>query len=236
MRLSESLRADADYLDAEAKKAFSAIFKDGALDAEALLGLAPAIAYRALLLLYSLSFPDAPYPEKVHTDAFFERLAEGGDFEIPFPSQISAASSRGRVCFLKKREAFALERQKILIGENKLSDGGMLLLLEKGSMPQSANVYNLSIHRDLSSATINGELYVRGKTDGDSYRFGGVTHKLKKLFSDAKLSRAEKEHTPVLCDEDGILWVPRFGVRCDGSQNGEPKNLTLYYVPPKTLL
>ena len=234
-RLSESVKVDADYLDSEAKRVFDGLCKNASLDASALLSLHSAISYRVLLLLYREAFPKAPYPERVHTDAFFERLALKGDFSLSFPSGISLVSEGGKVRFLKEQTTFLLEKKEILYGENQLSDGGILLLLEKGSNPKNANVYNLSIHRDLSSATIIGGLYVRAKADGDSYRFGGVTHKLKKLFCDAKLTRAEREHTPVLCDGAGILWVPRFGVREDGSIRGEEKNLTLFYVPPKTL-
>ena len=236
LRLSESVKSDADYLDGEAKKAFFAMAQDASLNAEALSKMHPAISYRVLLLLYREAFPEAPYPNRVHTDAFFARLAQGGDFSLPFPSGISLASEGGRVRFLKGKIPFLFEEQEILYGENHLADGGILLLLEKGSIPEIANVYKLSIHRDVSSATINGGLYVRSKRDGDSYRFGGVTHKLKKLFCDAKLTHAQREHTPVLCDGEGILWVPRFGVRDDGVKSGEEKNMTLYYLPPKTLL
>ena len=61
---------------------------------------------------------------------------------------------------------------------------------------------------------------MRVKQDGDAYAYGGMTHKLKKLYSDRKLTATEKRRLPVLCDEKGILWVPSFGVRDDGVKNG----------------
>ena len=60
---------------------------------------------------------------------------------------------------------------------------------------------------------------MRPKRDGDGYVYGGITHKLKKLYSDRKLTHTQKLRMPVLCDEKGILWVPSFGVRDDGVKN-----------------
>ncbi len=231
LRMSEALASDMDYLDAEAKCVYLSVLEGNALPKRELLSLHPALAFRVLLLLYREHFPFAPCPEKVHTDAFFERLSREGAFSLAFPAGIHAVLEGEKVRFLKNEEPFHHARQNITLGENILSDGAKLLVLEKGSVPENLNVYNLSIHRDVSSATINGGLYVRERREGDSYRFGGVTHKLKKLLSDAKLTRQEREHTPVLCDEDGILWVPRFGVRNDGVKNGEKRDLTLYYIP-----
>ena len=234
-RMCESLRADMEYLDGEAERLYQAAHKKGALEKDFLLSLHIAMRYRVLLLLYRTQFKDASVPSKVHMDAFFERLVRDGDFSLPFPGGITARVSGKNVYFSKDIQPFSHTRQAVGYGETVFTDGGKILLLEKGSLLPSSNVYNLSIHRDVSSATINGGLYIRAREDGDSYRFGGVTHKLKKLLSDAKLSREMREHLPVLCDDDGILWVPHFGVRNDGTKNGEQKNLTLYYIPPKTL-
>ena len=105
---------------------------------------------------------------------------------------------------------------------------GSFFLLEKGTKSLPQIVYTLSTQRPLASATIEGELYVRSRREGDAYRYGGVTHKLKKLFCDAKLPANVRERIPVLCDARGILWVPGFGVRDDGG-NGQ-KDMTLAYL------
>ena len=49
-----------------------------------------------------------------------------------------------------------------------------------------------------------------------------MTRKLKKLFSEKKLSLRERECIPIICDGDGILWVPSFPLR-DGmtAEKGE---------------
>lgn len=79
-----------------------------------------------------------------------------------------------------------------------------------------SNVYKISIQANISSAIINGGLYLRPKKDGDTVFYGGMTHKVKKLFSDAKIPASKRKLIPLLCDDSGVIWVPGFGVRDDG--------------------
>jgi tRNA(Ile)-lysidine synthetase-like protein len=113
----------------------------------------------------------------------------------------------------------------IHMGVNELAErGGCMILSERpielGDYP-SANVYKILIQSVLNSVTIFDNLFVREKQDGDAYRYGGMTHKLKKLYNDRKLSPEQRRKWPVLCDEDGILWVPGFGER-ESQNKGNP--------------
>ena len=89
-----------------------------------------------------------------------------------------------------------------------------------------SNVYNFSIQANLSSAIIKGRLYFRPKKDGDSVYYGGMTHKLKKLFNDKKIALSNRENIPVFCDNEGIFWVPGFKVR-DNFDCGEEWYITI---------
>lgn len=112
-------------------------------------------------------------------------------------------------------------------GTNDLSPLNAVLVLSKGKSENSfSNVYKIAIQAKLSSAIINGGLYLRSKKDGDTVYYGGMTHKLKKLFSDAKIPRSKRRLIPILCDESGVIWVPGFGVRDDGIKNDN--NETVY--------
>ena len=79
----------------------------------------------------------------------------------------------------------------------------------------SLNIYKISIQANLSSAIINGGLYIRPRREGDKIFYGGMTHKLKKLFNDRKIPNSCKAAVPVLCDGSGVVWVAGFGVRDD---------------------
>ena len=78
------------------------------------------------------------------------------------------------------------------------------------------NVYKKYIKANLSSAIINGRVYIRSKADGDGVYYGEMTHKLKKLFNDRKIPVSDRKCYPVICDDSGVLWAPGFGVRDDG--------------------
>ena len=91
-----------------------------------------------------------------------------------------------------------------------------------------SNVYNFSIQANLSSAIIKGRLYFRPKKDGDSVYYGGMTHKLKKLFNDRKIPIADRKSMPVLCDDAGVVWVPGFGVRDDGVRDEEKNDIYIF--------
>lgn len=60
---------------------------------------------------------------------------------------------------------------------------------------------------------IYGNLIFRQKRDGDKIKLAktGMTKSLKKLFNEAKLSTWQRQNTPVLADESGVVWVSGFG-------------------------
>ena len=88
-----------------------------------------------------------------------------------------------------------------------------------------SNVYKISIQANLSSAIISGSLYLRPKKDGDTVYYGGMTHKLKKLFCDNKIPYSKRGLIPILCDDKGVVWVPGFGVRDDGVHPDDRQDL-----------
>ena len=92
----------------------------------------------------------------------------------------------------------------------------------------SSNVYKFSIQVQINSAIIIGELRLRTKRDGDSYFYGGMTRKLKKLFNDKGIPPEERAMIPVIADDKGIVWVPGFGVRYDSSEKQNGKWITVY--------
>ena len=107
-------------------------------------------------------------------------------------------------------------KQMLVDGENKLRGFSAVIHLGNNFDNSSSNVYKFSIQQDLSSAIIVGSLYVRFKEDGDAYFYGGMKHKLKKVFNDRNIPPSERSLIPVICDDKGIVWVPGLSVRDDG--------------------
>ena len=165
-------------------------------------------------------------PERTHISKICELLS-GGAFSYSLPGGYSFVSSCG-VCRVDKAEESPLPLIPIAWGINELSEYSAEVQLF-GEKPEiSHNVYKFAIQADLSSAIIEGELYIRSKREGDSYFYGGMTRKLKKLFVDRKIPRGDRERIPVLCDNRGIVWVAGFGVRDDGSR-GKPCGVRILY-------
>lgn len=98
------------------------------------------------------------------------------------------------------------------MGENVFSKQGFLLTVEPGH----PIIYNKLINSIRIDGKIKGNLTVRNRLPGDSYRFRGHSRKVKELFIDAKIPRERRDSIPIVCDGDGILWIPGFPQR-DGT-------------------
>ena len=98
------------------------------------------------------------------------------------------------------------------MGENVFSKQGFLLTVEPGR----PIIYNKLINSIRIDGKIEGNLTVRNRLPGDSYRFRGHSRKVKELFIDAKIPKERRDSIPIVCDGDGILWIPGFPQR-DGT-------------------
>ena len=103
------------------------------------------------------------------------------------------------------------------------------LLCDRAAFETSKNVHKNSISVSLSSAIINGDVYIRTKQSKDSYRVRKMTRKLKTLYQSLHLPTPVLEKIPVVCDGSGILYVPPFGVREDGGSE-EIQNNSYYLI------
>ncbi|NLK39933.1 MAG: tRNA lysidine(34) synthetase TilS [Clostridiales bacterium] len=219
---------------------------------ESLAALHPAPLTRVLVKMHekacqSLSsggWADANSPpslEQKHITALLDLLKLAPDScgmrRISLPGGIFALCERGLFFFAPDERFFEKDQFQpfyLEFGRNDLGSSGAALYLIRQDHPEIKkeieNIYKLFIHIILNFDRINGKLFVRRRKNGDSYRFGGRTRKLKKLFNDAKIPLAKRDNLPVLCDESGIVWVPGFGVRDDCTIQDGCEQLHIYYV------
>ncbi len=226
-RMSENVSLDMAYLDEQAEQAYTAVFQNGRLSRAGFANLHPAIGYRVLIRYYRVCFPHLSYPERVHTDAVFHMLAARPteSFSLAFPSSVCLRADGAHLFFEKESIPFSHGHTVLSLGENLLGDGSRIVLAE--NTEKTKNVYKNAIGRSLSPAKIYGSLFVRSRMEGDSYFYGGMTHRVKKLMADAKIPASQRAYLPVVCDERGIVWIPGFGVRDDG---GGDTPLCIYYL------
>lgn len=232
LRMTENVREDAALLDALAEEVYERLYDGESLDADGLLALPAALRFRVFRRFHAQAFPEAPVPERTHVNALLARMRERGDFSFSLPGGISLLRKGGRLSS-SPDTPFLHPDTPLSLGCNRLADGSLLWVLDESTTPPPANVYTLSTQRVLTSAKIDGELFVRSRKEGDAYRFGGMTHKLKKMLCDSKLPTHLRDRVPVVCDARGILWVPPFGGRDDGERVLHP--LALVYLAAEKL-
>jgi len=212
--LSELLSLDADYFEFEAKRVIRENYVEY-ISRDVLLGLHRSVLSRVLIVLFRdiSSYMLA----KRQIDSIIELLLKGDNFKVSLYAGVSFICERGH-CYFSKYEDIDLSeyKQMLVDGENKLRGFSAVIHLGNNFDNSSSNVYKFSIQQDLSSAIIVGSLYVRFKEDGDAYFYGGMKHKLKKVFNDRNIPPSERSLIPVICDDKGIVWVPGLSVRDDG--------------------
>ena len=150
--------------------------------------------------------------EKVHIDAV-RKLLPTGNFKQNFPSGLSFVSEFGCAYFEFSNEIEKFS-YKLKLGENYFEDFDDIIVVSEEKLDNSfSNVYKISIQAKIDFDIINEELLVRSKNDGDSYRFGGMNRKLKKLFIDKKIPESKRVDIPVFVSGDEVLWVAGFKPR-----------------------
>ncbi len=223
-RLSSLLREDSDYLFELAERFLNENEKDGIIKKESIVSLKKPVFSRVLMLMCKKHA--MPSPEKVHVDSIYNLLC-GEDFSVSLPGGKSFVSRDGFVSISEvtdEKEEFYFE---ISEGINKFPNFDSIILLSKDKNYDCfSNIYKKSIQVKIKFDIINSGLHIRSKADGDSYRYGNMTRKLKKIFNDRKVPNAKKGKIPVFCDCQGILWVPGLPLR-DGVCDGEEWYITI---------
>ena len=88
---------------------------------------------------------------------------------------------------------------------------GMVDLPQLGLQITCAPAEQLSDETNCFTVSPVGEIYLRGRLQGDSLRLTGGRKSLKRLFIDKKIPASHRMQIPVLADAGGILGVVGFG-------------------------
>ena len=234
-RMSSSLRLDREYLELEAQKFIAEKCKSVIPLADAA-SLHDSILSRVIIREYSTvadKFHTDSHLEKIHVDDIMNHIRKNGNllFYISLPGHIVFRSENGSGAFIHNSESvFNVDSDESLLEFDKpvLKNGYTVVLTKDFSsfFEKNENIYNLSIHKSLKFDTIKGNLKIRTRKNGDLFRYGGMTHKVKKIFSEKKLSAVERQTLPIVCDDVGILWIPGFPLR-DGSSEGDGDSVYL---------
>jgi tRNA(Ile)-lysidine synthase len=209
-RLSENLRGDNDFIESYTKDFYEKYSFDGKFKIEDVKKLHFAPFSRFIILMANKSGVFGI--ESVHIKKIYS-LLDSGNFKISLPGD-AICISEGGFLYISENSLPIEFFHSLSMGENVIEGFSDLILVSEEKIYDSySNVYKIEIQAKLSFDIIKNGFFVRNKKDGDSYKFGGMTRKLKKLFNDKTVPPSKRNLVPVFCDSAGIAWVPGFRVR-----------------------
>lgn len=238
-RMTTLLRRDDDYLEEVARSYISN--GDTRIEKNVFANLHPAIASRVVRILYANAKNDSSTLGEVHVKDILSLIrTAAGDARLSLPGKIVAKISRRTVSFISDTEESVPEYTGGAVFEysagSDIFENPLCRVTfshakhnnHKNISNKDENIYKLSILTSLCFDKIDGVLKIKYREAGDTYCFGGMTRKVKKLLGDKKLTAEEKSLYPIFCDDAGILWIPGFPPR-DGMKfvgEGTPLYIT----------
>lgn len=204
----------------------------------ALCELAYPVCSRVVCLLYQNTFgQNAGELGSVHIEKIVSLIYEHGKQKgyracVCLSQKKYAVIDSGKLIFCNKFDNTANSTHEFNIslkkGENIIEGTDFLIFVSRdGQKPKTdLRIYNLLNIIELSDDIIKGNLFVRSRKNADSYKTCGMTKSLKKLFNDKKIPLAKRNLIPILCDDEGIIYVPCFTVADRFSNKNKQESLT----------
>ena len=109
---------------------------------------------------------------------------------------------------------------QLVFGRNRISDTFLLYVSDTDT-----NIYKSETTAAIASDKICGSLYARNRLPGDRILMGGMHKSLKKLMCDQKIDLSIRDKLPIICDGDGIVFVPFVGI-CDRVKSKKNEQMT----------
>lgn len=200
----------------------SSMVPEGALCHKELLDLHPSILRRYVEKKYS-EFAPKGHLEGRHLLDLCAMIAEG-DYgkSLSLPALVKATLYEEGVVFSKDKEAREGYSLSLAQGEGRIYfPGGTFYMMNSRFFDdfwvKNRKIHKLFIKETCNSATIKGKLTIRSVAHGDRIRIGGMTKKVFSLLGELKVPLKDRAAYPVICDEEGPLWLPGKAVR-DGAR------------------
>ena len=240
---AEALRADEAYLADAAERLWRSLPAPDQADAAWLAAQPTAMRRRLYVRLFNACGGEGML-EQTHFVAIDRLLVQPtGVGEVSLPASVRARLEGGVLAFLPdgvRLPAIPADwRAEAVCGETVFDElGAVVWLLSAEEMQKKennwlceTNIYRLFITRQLNFDKIIGKPYWRIRASGDRILMGGHHRSVKKLLSTARVPIELRDRLPILCDEEGIVFLPAVGLR-DGLSDGNFAVAVAYPSPP----
>ncbi len=225
-RLSETLTSEEDFWKCETAK----YVRGDTLAIKPLLSLHPALTARCIAAFLKQVGIEPSELAVSKVRLFMESGKEHARLSLS-GGELTREGGLLRAGAEVPREDYKIELKK---GENPILHGKMCLVWEMDTLPSQENhlpyqnIYKKATMARISFDTIHGSLFVRPRREGDTILHGGMHKKVKKLLCDKKIPLSIRNVLPILCDKNGIVWIPEIAIR-DGMKSDGGELFTLYY-------
>ena len=228
-RLAVSAREDIQYIKSQA---FSFLEQnDFSLDVIKLRALDISVAKRVLTIAYAKEHSASL--EAVHIDALCKLISGGREHnKISLPDKTRARISCGRIIFEPDVEDEAVKDFCIEIksGEITLIQDGIFAISSGSDSPEAIEIEGVQygLYTSARISLSEASLTARNRRDGDVIIDGGMSKKLKKLMCDKKVPIEERNRLPLICDGEGIIYVPFCAIADRVKEKNGQKIIAIY--------
>lgn len=214
--LSERARVDESFIDGFASEYVS---RNDAMEIKNLSILHPAVLCR--VIMKAAHAAGAATLSLVHIEATENLILSGksGD-EIELPGGAKALVADGALRFVKNGSTRSVDDFSFELSGGVKSDAlGFEVAFDAHGKDESSRVYRATLPK-----FILNNITVRRRRTGDAYRYGGMTHTVKKLTTNVPFDARQRR--PVFSFGDEIVWYPGFPVS-DTVRGGD---VAVYYI------
>lgn len=202
-----------NYISSKAKNALEKAFlTENTYDVTVLRALDKVVLKEAIIKAYS-SFSDNSL-SRVLLGAIVDLVNSNGRCGIY--GDECAEVIKGKLRFYHRAVDSIIE-QRLICGPGEYAFGSYSVDIAEFT-DYSKNINKKLLDNLIDCDTINGNLFLRTRMEGDEFTLykRNVTKSLKKLFNELSVPVEERDKLPVLCDDDGIVWIYSIGVckRC----------------------
>ncbi len=267
-RFAELRREERDFLDKEAlRQLFGRVNEDADMPIERADGALPARLPIFVSLARLQALPSVLRAHAIgqlceaggisglshaHYEAMEALIAKGrSGASLSLPGGLLCRIEQDRFCLLAASDEAADDRSpstiepfELRLGENRLPDGSILFSYTKINdsiekyIKEKQNIYKLFINAALDFGKIGRVVSVRSRLPGDRILCDSMHRNVKKCFCDRHIPVEKRTLQPIICDEDGILWIPALEMLRDGvsadSACGSGRQLHLIYMADRT--
>lgn len=214
---SDILSLTDDYMSSEADKLVNLIAKDGSADKEAFLNIHPALLAKVIQRLSGAS------PSYKMTELIREFVKNGSNGQSIDVSSDCVLYHSGENIKFSHRVNTGEYRYILSEGVNKFPDLGFTLYLFFDEEYKKKNIYKTLKPTVINRDKLNGNIFIRNRTEGDRYKYGGMTHVPKKMLASKKIPTQMRKNYPVVCDSEAVICMPGFPP-CDGYDGRQSVN------------